>query len=93
MFPFQSKNGITAMASLARDTRLITADSAGLFYSHLYVLICLFRFILLFETTANLNVENVPPLHPPPHPSREDPVKSISSNSPSFPARSKVDYV
>ena len=30
MFPFQSKNGITAMASFARDTRLITADSAGL---------------------------------------------------------------
>lgn len=36
MLPFQSKNGITAMASFARDTRLITADSAGLFYSHLY---------------------------------------------------------
>ena len=70
MFPFQSKNGITAMASLARDTRLITADSAGLFYSHLYVLICLFRFILLFETTANLNVENVPPSTPPPLPAR-----------------------
>ena len=58
MFPFQSKNGITAMASLARDTRLITADSAGLFYSHLYGFIGLFRVILLFETTANLNVEN-----------------------------------
>ena len=92
MFPFQSKNGITAMASLARDTRLITADSAGLFYSHRYGFIGLFRVILLFETTANLNVENVPPSTPPP-PSREDPVKSISSNSPSFPARSKVDYL
>ena len=42
MFPFQSKNGITAMASLARDTRLITADSAGLFYSHRYAFIGLF---------------------------------------------------
>ena len=61
MLPFQSKNGITAMASLARDTRLITADSAGLFYSHLYGFIGLFRVILSFETTANLNVENVPP--------------------------------
>ena len=68
MFPFQSKNGITAMASLARDTRLITADSAGLFYSRLYVFICLFCVILLFETTANLNVENVPPSTPPPFP-------------------------
>lgn len=58
MFPFQSKNGITAMASLARDTRLITADSAGLFYSHLYGFVGLFRIILLFATTANLNVEN-----------------------------------
>ena len=48
------------MASLARDTRLITADSAGLFYSYLYGFIGLFRFIPLFETTANLNVENVP---------------------------------
>ena len=57
MLPFQSKNGITAMASLARDTRLITADSAGLFYSRLYGFIGLFRVILLFETTANLNVE------------------------------------
>ena len=42
MFPFQSKNGITAMASLARDTRLITADSAGLFYCHRYGFIGLF---------------------------------------------------
>ena len=58
MLPFQSKNGITAMASLARDTRLITADSAGLFYSHLYGFVGLFRIILLFATTANLNVEN-----------------------------------
>lgn len=65
MFPFQSKNGITAMASLARDTRLMTADSAGLFYSHLYGFIGLFRVILLFETTASLNVENVPPPRPP----------------------------
>lgn len=61
MFPFQSKNGITAMASLARDTRLITADSAGLFYSHLYGFIGLFRIILLFETTANLNVRTCLP--------------------------------
>ena len=58
MLPFQSKNGITAMASLARDTRLITADSAGLFCSHLYGFVGLFRIILLFATTANLNVEN-----------------------------------
>ena len=65
MLPFQSKNGITAMASLARDTRLITADSAGLFYSHLYGFIGLFRVILLFETTANLNVGNGPPPPPP----------------------------
>ena len=68
MLPFQSKNGITAMASLARDTRLITADSAGLFYSRLYGFIGLFRVILLFETTANLNVEKVPPSLPPPPP-------------------------
>ena len=66
MLSFQSKNGITAMASLARDTRLITADSAGLFYSHLCGFIGLFRVILLFETSANLNVGNVPPTpHPP----------------------------
>lgn len=78
MFPFQSKNGITAMASLARDTRLMTADSAGLFYSHLYGFIGLFRVILLFETTASLNVENVPP-SPPPTSHREDHVKTISS--------------
>lgn len=88
MLPFQSKNGITAMASLARDTRLITADSAGLFYSRLYGFIGLFRVILLFETTANLNVENVPPFLP-----REDPFKTVSRNSLSFPARSKVDYL
>ena len=93
MLPFQSKNGITAMASLARDTRLITADSAGLFYSHSYGFIGLFRVILLFETTANLNVEKVPPSLPPPHPPCEDPVKTISSNSPSFPPRSRVDYL
>ena len=79
------------MASLARDTRLITADSAGLFYSHLYGFIGLFRVILLFETTANLNVGNVPP--PPPPPPREDPFKTVSRNSLSFPARSKVDYL
>ena len=92
MLPFQSKNGITAMASLARDTRLITADSAGLFYSRLYDFIGLFRVILLFEKTANLNVEKVPPSLPPPPPC-EDPVKTISSNSPSLPPRSRVDYL
>ena len=58
MFPFQSKNGITTMASFARDTRLITADSAGLFLFSSLCFYWFFRVILLFETTANLNVEN-----------------------------------
>ena len=66
------------MAALARDTRLITADSAGLFYSYLYGFIGLFRFIPLFETTANLNVENVPT---PPSPLLVPPARTLLKRS------------
>ena len=38
MSPFQSKNGITTMASVAKDTRLVTADSAGSLLLQLFLL-------------------------------------------------------
>jgi len=44
-----SRNGVTTMTSVAKDTRLVTADSAGLFFLLLLLLLLLLLFLLLLS--------------------------------------------